>query len=394
MLTGQELQQLCADLESDRVERTVSTNNTKKFCEAITAFANDLPDHRQAGYLLIGVRDDGKPAGLVISDQLLQSLGGLRSDGNIQPMPTLNVQRFALAEGEVAVVEVFPSEMPPVRYEGRTYIRVGPRRAIASEAEERRLIEKRVSHARSFDARPCFGSALQDLALDLFKLTYLPNAIAPEILEENHRELNAQLASLRFFDPKNNCPTNAGVLLFGKDPLQFLPSAYVQYLRFAGIDLAADVLQDHRIAGDLLTVLRELDLWVDSLIVEKPSAVSSLREETVANYPRRALRELLMNAVLHRDYESPSPIRFYEFEDRIEIQNPGGLYGDASKDNFPNVNAYRNPVLAEAMRVLGYVNAYGRGVYVAREAARKNKSPEPEFLLEANHTLVILRRRL
>ncbi len=65
-----------------------------------------------------------------------------------------------------------------------------------------------------------------------------------------------------------------------------------------------------------------------------------------------------MNAVLHRDYQSTSPIRYYQFSDRIEIQSPGGLYGDASPENFPRVNAYRNPIIAEAMHVLGYVNRF------------------------------------
>ncbi|MDX2269269.1 MAG: ATP-binding protein [Bryobacter sp.] len=393
MLTEQEVLQLCSDLESDRIERTISTKDTDKFCEAITAFSNDLPDHRKPGYLLIGVKDSGELSGLQIDDKFLASLGGIRSDGNIQPMPSLNIGKFSFPGGDVVVIEVFPSEMPPVRYKGRTLIRVGPRKATATESEERRLTEKRDSHARTFDARPCKDASLRDLALDLFKLTYLPNAVASEILEENHRDLDVQLASLRFYDPRTNCPTHAGIMLFGKNPLRFLPSAYIQFLHLDGDTLASDVLQEHRISGDLLSVLREMDLLVDSIVIEKPVEITTLREITVANYPKRALRELLMNAILHRDYESPSPIRFYQFSDRIEIQNPGGLYGDASKDNFPNVNAYRNPILAEAMRVLGYVNAYGRGVIVARSAAAKNGSPDLEFHFETSHTLVILRSR-
>ena len=96
-------------------------------------------------------------------------------------------------------------------------------------------------------------------------------------------------------------------------------------------------------------------------------------------YPVEALRELAMNAILHRSYESTAPVRIYYFADRIEIQNPGGLYGEASPENFPLQNSYRNPVLAEALRVFGFVNRFGRGVARARAALEKNGNPPPEF---------------
>lgn len=139
MLTEEQLRALMADLESDRVERTVSTNKTDKFARAVCAFANDFPNHRQPGYLLIGVRDDGTAAGLRVTDELLRNLGGLRGDGRILPLPALTVSKVTLADGsgDVAVVEVLPSDLPPVRYDGRVHIRVGPRRDIASEQEER-----------------------------------------------------------------------------------------------------------------------------------------------------------------------------------------------------------------------------------------------------------------
>ena len=69
-----------------------------------------------------------------------------------------------------------------------------------------------------------------------------------------------------------------------------------------------------------------------------------------------ATRELVMNAICHRDYESNGPIQFYQYADRIEIENHGGLYGRANEQNFPNVNDYRNLIVAEGMKVLGFVN--------------------------------------
>ncbi len=109
MVSDQELCSLLTDLESGRIERTKSTTNTDKFAEAICAFANDFPNHRQPGYLLVGVNDDGSLSGLKVTDRLLQNLGALRSDGNIRPMPAISVFKQSLRAGDVAVVEVLPS---------------------------------------------------------------------------------------------------------------------------------------------------------------------------------------------------------------------------------------------------------------------------------------------
>jgi len=101
--------------------------------------------------------------------------------------------------------------------------------------------------------------------------------------------------------------------------------------------------------------------------------------EMVYNYPYWALRELAMNAVMHRDYQSNTPIRLYQFDDRIEIMNAGNLYGNARPENFPNVNDYRNPIIAEAMKVLGYVNRFSRGVNRVNQELVANGNPEAYF---------------
>ena len=187
MLTTDELRALIAHRESDRVELTASTTNTDKFGEAICAFANDFPNHRQPGYLVVGVEDDGTVRGRTVTDAVLRNLGALRSNVNLEPLPAMAVQKFVVPGGEVAVVEVLPSDLPPVRYKGRVWIRVGPSRRGANQQEERILIERRTGLQRTFDARPCRGCTLDDLVLDLFLVTYLPAAVDREVIAENER---------------------------------------------------------------------------------------------------------------------------------------------------------------------------------------------------------------
>lgn len=119
MLSKDEIIQLLHSEETYRVERTVSTGNMDKFCEAICAFANDLPDSRKKGYLLIGANDDGALSGLKVDDALLKKIAGIRSDGNILPLPVMNVDRVEFPDGDLLVAEVSPSLLPPVRYRGR-----------------------------------------------------------------------------------------------------------------------------------------------------------------------------------------------------------------------------------------------------------------------------------
>jgi ATP-dependent DNA helicase RecG len=393
MLTIEELEQLIGDLESDRVERTVSTSDTDKFSQAVCAFANDLPNHRKAGYLLVGVADNGQVPGINVSDRLLQSLAGLRSNGNILPLPAIAVARFSLPGGDIAVVEVLPSDLPPVRYKGQVWIRVGPRKATASEQDERILSERRTARVLTADATPLQEAKLSDLSLALFA-AYRQTAIDPGVIENNHRSIEEQLASLRFFDLDRNCPTVAGILMFGKNPRYFLPGAYVQYLKLAGTSLTDAPEDEAEISGDMLSVLRELDTRTKVNIHTTVESVSVLREKTVSNYPEDAVRELMLNAVLHRDYLSNTPARLYWFSDRVEIHNPGGLFGEVTIAQLAHRTSYRNPVIAEVLKTMGYVNRYGRGIQRAQDALAANGNQPAEFEADQRAFLAVIRGRV
>ena len=367
------IERLIADTESYWVERTASVDNADKFCQAICAFSNDVSGSGKNGYLLLGVHDDGKLSGLKVSDKLLLQMSNIRTDGNILPQPVMSVEKISFKDGDVLVIEVQPSKFPPVRYRGRAWVRVGPRKSIASEAEEKILMERRTSNVHTFDAMPCIGTTMDDLEITFIKREFLPMAVAEDVLEQDKRPIEQQLASLGFYDLRYNCPTNGAVVLFGKKPERYLHGSYIQYVRFRGRDRAGEIINEQKFGGCLFKELVRIDSFIETGISQKrPIPISVLREETVSKYPYWATRELLMNAVMHRDYETNSPVLFYEYDDRIEVQNPGGLYGKVSPANFPNVNDYRNPFIAEAMKVLGYVNRFSRGVFRVQKELTEN----------------------
>lgn len=391
----QELEHLLADLESDHVERKESLANKDKICEAICAFANDLPNHRRPGVVFVGVRDDGTPAGLAITDELLRILGGIRSEGNILPLPLLKVRKCTLRGVDVAVVIVDPSDAPPVRYRGRVWIRVGPRRAVASAEEERRLAEKRRAGDLPFDLRPLPSASLDDLDLDLFRESYLPAALPPDVLAQNERTTEQQLASARFLGPDGH-PTVTGVLTLGYEPTRFVPGAYVQFLRLDGTDLTDPVRDQKVLSGPLLQVLGELEEAIRINISVAADLVTQRMEVRTPDYPVRALEQLIRNALMHRSYESTNaPARITWFGDRVEIQNPGGPFGQVDVENFgqPGVTDYRNPTLAEVMKTLGYVQRFGVGIQLARRELERNDNPPLEFAVNDRNVAAIVRGR-
>ena len=107
--------------------------------------------------------------------------------------------------------------------------------------------------------------------------------------------------------------------------------------------------------------------------------IQALLHSTENYYPNNALRELMMNACMHRDYQSNMPIRLYQFDDHIEIMNVGGLYGEARPENFPNVNDYRNPIIAEAMKEMKYVNMFNQGIRRVQDMLLDNGNKEAVF---------------
>lgn len=381
MITEKEVLDLMKSSETFRVEKTVSVTNIDKFSEAICAFSNDMPDCRKPGYLLIGVNDDGTLCGLKSTDELMQRLASLRTNGNILPMPSMTVQPFSFEVGDVIVIEVLPSQLPPVRYKGRTCIRIGPRKDYATPVEEEQLAEKKQLYVKSFDMSPCRDSSIDDIDVELFKQGYLPKAVDTSIIDDDNRDIKDQLASLRLFDKLADCPTNAGMLLLGKNVKAFLPGAYIQHVQFDGLDNSADIINQNEFSGNLISMLPRLQTFVEIGVVKKrPVAVSSLTEKIVSDYPEFAIRELLMNAVMHRDYQSGNtPTKFYMYSDRIEIVNPGGLFGNARPENFPDVNDYRNPIIAEALKTLGYVNKFNRGIARVQHELAMNGNGEAIF---------------
>ncbi|MFH0907474.1 MAG: ATP-binding protein [bacterium] len=397
-LTDKELESLLCDMESDRAERKEAWagDAPDKGCQAICAFANDLPNHQKPGVLFVGARDDGTPAAIEVTDRLLLTLADTRSNGNIIPPPTLTVEKRVLKGAEMAVVTVWPADAPPVSYKGRIWIRTGPRRGYASPQDERILNEKRRHRDRPFDVHPVAACPLAELNRIVFENEYLPRAIAGDVLKANERTYEERLASCAMIaSVEDPVPTVLGILTLGRSPRTWVPCDFIQFLRIQGVEWGGPIIDSEEIDGTLDLMLSRLDDKLKAHNMTAVDFISESREVRKSPYPLSALQQIARNAVMHRSYEGTNaPVRAYWFDDRIEITSPGGPYGIVTPENFgrPGINDYRNPQLAAVMKNLGFAQGFGFGIGQARKALKENGNPPPEFDVKPTIVLATIRK--
>lgn len=398
-LSNEALTALLDDMESDRVERKKAWAGDvpEKARQAVCAFANDLPNHGKPGIIIIGANDDGSPSAIDVSDRLLQTLSDMKTDGKIVPPPTLTVEQRVLKGAPMAIVSVWPADAPPVRYEGRIWIRIGPRRGLASGQDERILNEKRRHRDRAFDTHPVADCPLGELNRIVFENEYLPQAVAADVLAANGQSYEEKLASLGMVASVDEpTPTVIGILTLGKSPRTWIPCSYVQFLRIRGTQWGDPVVDEQEIDGTLDLILRRLDDKIKAtLAVSVDFASGTTTELRSTPYPLSALQQLTRNAVMHRTYEGTNaPVRVYWFDDRIEITNPGGPYGTVTTENFgrPGISDYRNPNVAAVLKSLGFVQRFGFGIAEARRSLENNGNPPLEFQVEPTVVLATVRK--
>ena len=392
-----ELERLIAARESARVEfkEQLSKTTSASIREAVCAFANDLSGIGEPGIVVVGLQDDGTLAGTAVTDQILRALADIKTDGAITPPPTLLVEKRSYLGQDIAVVTVQPSDSPPVRYRGRIHVRSGPRKDKATAQDERVLNERRRHANRPFDAYPLPSAGIADLNTRQFDEEYLPHLVDPEILLANDRTSSERLAAAKMISSaEDETATILGLLVVGVRPRDFVPGAYVQFLRIAGNSLSDPIADELAIDGSISGVLVRLDDKLKAHNRRRIDLVSADREILEQTFPLAAIQQLVRNAIMHRDYEtSNAPVRVTWFDDRIEILSPGGPYGAVTIENFgqSGLTDYRNPNLAEAMKILGYVQKFGFGIPSAKRLLDEAGHPDIEFDATPTHVLATVK---
>ena len=363
-ITPDSVRRLLDQGENASVEFKLEDVRPESLAREFVAFANT-----QGGVLLLGVSDDRQCVGLSDPERQEERLCNIARQ-NVVPPIDIRTYRVTVDGRVLLWVEVPKGRERPYQTQQAQYlIRVGSTNRVASQGELMRLFQ--AAGVFHYDATAIEGSRLSDL--NLAKLDQYFQTYGFDLSAEDDKERLLHNADL-MTDQRQ--ATVAGLLLFGIHPQRYLPFAAISIARFAGTEIADELLDQQVIDGPL-------DQQVDSALAVikrnlfRPSRIESTRTvDSRFQYPDRVFRELIVNAVVHRNYAiHGSRIRLLMFEDRIEFISPGRLPNSVTVEKLRvGVSCAVNPIILRYMENLRYVDKLGRGlpmVYRTAEQAGK-----------------------
>ncbi|MFN8495463.1 MAG: putative DNA binding domain-containing protein [Caldilineaceae bacterium] len=372
MLTVEELSRRLRTGEDSYTEFKERIDNPESVAGEIVAFANT-----EGGYLLVGVTDQGSITGVANPTQTAMALTQLCRENILPPLLPL-IETIEIEKKAVVILEVRGVHKPYRTKGGRYYVRAGPSKQDASPQELLRLAQR--AGAYHFDEAPVPGTSLADLDWPLFERYY--QAVTGEVINTDDLTVQETLRGafiLAEFEGRL-CLTVAGLLCFGKNPQRYLYQSRLSALRFLGDEVSESMADTQEITGPLSQVI---DGAVSFAARNTPTAVrieGTLEIET-PQYPRAALRELIVNAVVHRDYSVVgAQIRLIVFDHRLELYSPGSLPNGMSLVNLRHYNHIaRNPLIVQYLSRLGYMRDFGTGIPRVIRLMREHNNTEPEF---------------
>lgn len=362
--------------------------NANSCAETLTAFANT-----DGGQLILGVDKARQLVGVPDADRIMQWVDNIAYQ-NCEPPLTITQQVVEIAGGQpVVVVSVPKGDLRPYRTnQGDYFVRTASGKRRASRQELLRLFQ--ATETLYYDEMLVARATIDDLDRQRFdrflQQTYQQSlrdfSIPYETLLQNLGLVRADGATLR--------PNVAAILFFGIEPQRFLPHAHLMAARLPGTDLAQSPTDVKRIEGTLPEIVADT---VRFLRIHLPVAhtIEGFAPEQRPELPDVALREVLVNALAHRDYTITAPVRIFVFDDRVEIRTPGALPNSVTVAaiRLGAAHVMRNPILYTLFSRLGLVTGIGSGIYRTIEAVKAATGREPDLYLQEQEFVVSLPRR-
>jgi ATP-dependent DNA helicase RecG len=286
------------------------------------------------------------------------------------------------------VVRVPKGELRPYRTRrGDYFVRTTSGKRRASRQELLRLFQS--AESLHYEETILLQATLKDIdlwAFGAFQRQVLGN------IEADDQQLLIRWRLVREYEGQYH-PTVAAILLFGRDPQQFLPHAYITAARIPGTDLAEEPSDRERIEGTLFHMLKDCTRFLN-IHLKTRHRIRGFEPEQYPELPEVSLREFLVNALVHRDYTVSAPIRLFILDDRVEVRSPGGLPNTVTVDMLKAGMAHvlRNPLIYSAFLRAGMVTDTGSGVRRAIQRVKEAVGREPEIVEQGNELVVIIPR--
>ena len=371
----QELQRLIDKGESETVEFKESLSLKSEIGETVSAFSNT-----NRGTIIIGISDSGRIIGVEVGKKTLEGLANYikqNTDNHIYPKMKL-VE--SIDDKNLIIIEVNEANEKPVFFRGNAYRRISKSNHKQSASEIRKLA-KESGKKVYWDEQVCEGARLEDIDWYFIENTFIPlyERSSQKKVVSKAENLLKSLGCI-----KNNKPTNAGILLFGKNLPKFFMNSYIALAKYKGKEVSVERLDYKEFTCNLFEQINKCnDYIVEHMAVMSKLEPGKIRREDIPEYGIFSVRELITNAACHRDYENQhSKVIVKMFSDKIEFYNPGGLPADITHRNITERQFSRNPVIAKVLTKVEYIEELGEGwdkiVKEHKEHALKPEMPKIE----------------
>ncbi|MDX1971731.1 MAG: ATP-binding protein [Candidatus Sumerlaeia bacterium] len=397
--------------ESERVEWKENVADITDLAKTACAFSNDFAN-MGGGYIVCGAKEIKDEYGFqsvqlsgLLSSQIKQIEGELLSicRQHITPPVTPIVEEIETDDASKRVIVfVFAATGQAHSYKPKDhapayYIRVGRQTIEARNGLFRELLVRKGT-LLSWDRRTASNCDTSD-----FDLLLLRQALQKMGLWNDSTSIDDYLSDTRaisvFVPPllsresitQKLRPKNFALLLFSSNPLKISPGAYTIISFYPGKDKTEPISQRFEIPGSLITQSEKVLSYLESEVRTLFNKESE--RPNIIKYPKRAIEEAVVNAIVHRDYESDQPTRITVFQDRMEIISPGGLPSAVSKEKFATGNAppyWRNQSLAFFMNKLQLAQGEGQGIPTIIKTMRDEGNPDPIFEVESDYIKTVL----
>ena len=381
------LKKIISQDESETVEFKKSLSESKEIIKTISAFANT-----KGGRIFIGVSNYGKVLGVEIGKDTMEHLVNQitqNTDPKVQPHITIE----KIDEKQIIIIKVKESPDHLVLAFGRPYKRVGKSTIRMSKDEYERIILEKHKDKLYFDSQICKDAALADIDKEKIRW-FLKKAKAERNLDIDYTASPSE-ALKRLNLLVDNKPTNTAILMFGKNPQRFLIQSEVRCARFKGIKAVKPFIDMKVVDGSIYEQIDQTEKFI-LFNIKKAAWIEpgKIERQEKWEYPPDAIREAIINAIAHRDYNSPANVHISIFDDRVEIWNPGKLPPPLTPKNLKEEHKSIpvNPSLANLLFLIKYIERWGTGTNDIMKWCREEGLPEPIFKEVTGGFAVVLRK--
>lgn len=347
--------------------------------ETAAAFANT-----DGGAILIGVSDNANICGTTIGKETLKDVANRISQAT-EPRVIPEIQSVDVEGKSILLIIVTECRIKPVAVKGICYKRVGNSNRAMSPQEIAQMHLKSVG--QTWDQLLTANAENHDIDEQKIQWYLTRRETIRNVTQPQNMSTTDLLRNINCIGDQN-IPTHAGILFFGKYPQRFFQNAQLRVARFKGTSVTHPVINRLDCSGSLSEIVSAAEEFIRTNIrLLSLRGSKSFQRDDKFEYPLDALREAIINGLIHRNYQEPADVRVFIFDDRIEIISPG-TFPEGVSPNQP-IHQPVNPVLSQLMYDVGYIERYGSGIQMMRRLCKEWKNKEPRYELHALETKII-----